>query len=74
VISLIFGVFIFPRNKDINMRKLFNLKLDKRTAWNIAKIPFIICIRTPVVLFFIGVAWVYGWSDTIYDKLPGWDR
>jgi len=56
------------------MRKLFNLKLDKRTAWNIAKIPFIICIRTPVVLFFIGVAWVYGWSDTIYDKLPGWDR
>ena len=55
------------------MWKLLNFKFDKRTAWNITKFPFIICLRVPVTCFLIIVYWINDWSDIISDKLPGWD-
>jgi hypothetical protein len=55
------------------MKELLNLCWDKRTAFNIMKFPFIICLRVPVTLFFIGIAYINDWSDVVNDKLPGWD-
>jgi hypothetical protein len=52
---------------------MFNMKWDKRTAWNIVKFPFII-LGIPVTLFFWGIEWVSDWSEIVTDKLPKWDR
>jgi len=56
------------------MLKMFNFKLDRRTAFNILKIPAIICLRIPVCLFFWFITWLNDWSEVINDKLPGWDQ
>jgi len=48
--------------------------LDRRTAFNILKIPAIICLRIPVCLFFWFITWLNDWSEVINDKLPGWDQ
>lgn len=55
------------------MRELFNFKWDKRTMFNILKAPFIILIRTPIVLVLWTAELIYNWSDVIYDNLPGWN-
>jgi len=50
----------------------FNLKWDRRTLFNILKVPFIILIRVPVILSIWGMEWVIDWSEIIEDKLPAW--
>lgn len=55
------------------MWKLFNFRWDRRTAWNLCKMPFIIGLRTPVMLFFLAIEWINDFSEIAQDKLPGWD-
>lgn len=52
---------------------MFNFKFDKRTLFNILKIPAILFIRIPIATFFMLIEYIYDWSDIINDKLPGWD-
>jgi hypothetical protein len=55
------------------MWQKLNFKLDKRTLYNVIKFPFIIFVRTPIVLFFRGIEWLNDKSWKITDKLPGWE-
>ncbi len=55
------------------MRKLYNLRWDRRTLYNVLKLPFIISIRVPVVLILMLAQYIEDWSDIIQDYLPGWD-
>lgn len=55
------------------MRKFLNLKWDKRTAWNICKVLFIVMLRIFIVFFFWNVYWLNERSGTVLDNLSGWD-
>lgn len=56
------------------MWKLFNFRWDRRTAYNVLKLPFIICIRFPVVLIMLLAQYIEDYSDIIDHYLPGWDN
>lgn len=55
------------------MKELFNFQWDYRTAFNICKMPFIICLRVPFVLILMFFVWIADNADIISDYLPGWD-
>jgi hypothetical protein len=54
------------------MWQKLNFKWDKRTLYNVLKFPFIISIRTPIVLFFCGIEWLNDNAYRLTDKLPVW--
>lgn len=56
------------------MLELFNFRWDRRTAYNVLKLPAIICIRLPVVLIMLLAQYIEDWSEVIDHYLPGWDK
>lgn len=56
------------------MLELFNFRWDRRTAYNVLKLPFIICVRVPVVLILLLAQYIEDHSDILQDYLPGWDK
>jgi hypothetical protein len=49
-----------------------NILRDRRTVLNFVKLPFIICIRIPVVLIILLAQYIGDNSEVIDDFLPGW--
>lgn len=55
------------------MRKLYNIRWDRRTLYNVLKLPFIISIRVPVITLVILAQYIEDNGDVIEKYLPGWD-
>lgn len=56
------------------MWQLLNIKLDKRTIYNVLfRLPVILCVRIWFVLLIWFFQWLTKWMEYVYDVMPGWE-